>query len=103
MNPFVAFCLYVSGRVLVGYLRTRPDDQQCTSSVHFLLSAMHAFKKKNPLSQTFLAQLELDMEVAGLRNPYAHQSAREALKKNFVSFHFPSFVGSQLTDCSRCM
>jgi len=79
MNPFMAFCLYVAGRVFVQYLRARPNDQQTASSFHFLLSAMHALQKKNPLNCSFLAQLEMDMLGAGLRNPYAERNAQDAL------------------------
>jgi len=78
MNPFMAFCLYVAGRVFVQYLRAHPNDQQTAASFHFLLSAMHALKKKNPLNCSFLAQLEMDMLGAGLRNPHAEQSAQDA-------------------------
>jgi len=80
MNPFVAFCLYVAGRVFVQYLSTKRNDQQSASSFHFLLNAMHALKKKNPLNSSFLAQLEVDMDTAGVRNPYSDQIPQEAPK-----------------------
>jgi hypothetical protein len=69
MNPFVSFCLYVAARVFVQYLKSRPDDSQTGDSLRFLLSAMNALKKKNPLTESFLVQLDVDLEGLGMRNP----------------------------------
>ncbi|KAI1824234.1 fungal-specific transcription factor domain-containing protein [Xylaria intraflava] len=69
MNPFVSFCLYVSARVFVQYLKSRPDDGQTADSLRFLLTAMNALKKKNPLTESFLVQLDVDLEALGQRIP----------------------------------
>jgi len=69
MNPFMAFCLYVAARVFVQYLKSRPEDNQIADSLRFLLSAMNALKSKNPLTESFLVQLDVDLESLGLRNP----------------------------------
>jgi len=69
MNPFICFCLYVAARVFVQYLKSRPDDSQTADSLRFLLSAMNALKKKNPLTESFLVQLDVDLEGLGMRNP----------------------------------
>lgn len=69
MNPFISFCLYVSARVFVQYLKSRPDDCQTVDSLRFLLVAMNALKKKNPLTESFLVQLDVDLEALGLRIP----------------------------------
>jgi len=66
MNPFLAFCLYVAARVFVQYLKFRPKDQQMIASLHFLLDAMHALKRRNPLTESFLVQLDVDLEGAGI-------------------------------------
>jgi len=66
MNPFLAFCLYVAARVFVQYLKFRPKDQQMSASLHFLLDAMHALKRRNPLTESFLVQLDVDLEGAGI-------------------------------------
>jgi hypothetical protein len=66
MNPFLAFCLYVAARVFVQYLKFRPKDHQMLSSLKFLLDAMQALKRKNPLTESFLAQLDVDLEGAGI-------------------------------------
>ena len=68
MNPFISFCLYVAARVFVQYLKSRPKDGQVRASLQFLLSAMHAIKRKNPLTESFLVQLDVDLESAGLEN-----------------------------------
>ncbi|CAO2650444.1 Nn.00g017360.m01.CDS01 [Neocucurbitaria sp. VM-36] len=71
MNPFISFCVYVAARVFVQYLKTRPNDQQMNSSLQFLLQAMQALRRKNPLTESFLVQLDLDLESAGI--PGFHQ------------------------------
>lgn len=67
MNPFISFCVYVAARVFVQYLKTRPKDQQMHSSLQFLLTAMQALRRKNPLTESFLVQLDLDLESAGVQ------------------------------------
>jgi hypothetical protein len=69
MNPFISFCLYVASRVFVQYLKSRPDDSQTADSLRFLLSAMNALKRKNPLTESFLVQLDVDLEALGMRIP----------------------------------
>ncbi|AEO54258.1 hypothetical protein MYCTH_2296636 [Thermothelomyces thermophilus ATCC 42464] len=69
MNPFISFCLYVSARVFVQYLKSRPDDSQAADSLRFLLSAMNALKRRNPLTESFLVQLDVDLEALGARIP----------------------------------
>jgi hypothetical protein len=66
MNPFLAFCLYVAARVFVQYLKFRPKDEQMIASLQFLLAAMNALKKKNPLTESFLVQLDVDLEGMGI-------------------------------------
>lgn len=69
MNPFIAFCLYVAARVFVQYLKAHKNDTAVTSSLQFLLAAMQALKAKNPLTESFLVQLDVDLEGSGLRLP----------------------------------
>lgn len=66
MNPFISFCLYVAARVFVQYLRSRPNEQQVRASLQFLLSAMQALRRKNPLTESFIAQLDVDIESSGV-------------------------------------
>ncbi len=61
MNPFIAFCLYVASRVFVQYLKSRPEDQSVRASLDFLLGAMRALKQTNPLAESFLSQLAVDL------------------------------------------
>ena len=81
----MAFCLYVSARVFVQYLKARPEDQQILASLDFLLRAMHVMKRKNGLTESFIAQLDLDMETAGLANPNFQGTLDLMLKKGVVS------------------
>lgn len=66
MNPFMAFCLYVAARVFVQYLKQAPSDTQVRTALQFLLTAMEAMKRKNPLTESFLVQLNLDIKGNGL-------------------------------------
>jgi len=69
MSPFISFCLYVAARVFVQYLKSRPEDSQTADSLRFLLAAMNALKRKNPLTESFLVQLDVDLEALGARIP----------------------------------
>ncbi|KAI9840058.1 MAG: hypothetical protein M1819_000251 [Sarea resinae] len=81
MNPFISFCLYVAARVFVQYLKSRPGDDHVGSSLQFLLSAMHAIKRKNPLTTSFLAQIDVDLEGLGMDDPRRNSSFSFGLKK----------------------
>ncbi|KAI9816421.1 MAG: hypothetical protein M1832_005088 [Thelocarpon impressellum] len=81
MNPFISFCLYVAARVFVQYIKSRPDDEQVRASLQFLLSAMQVLKKKNPLTESFLVQLDVDLEGSGLDDPTRNAKFHYGLKK----------------------
>ena len=76
MNPFMAFCLYVAARVFVQYLKKMPNDQEIRQSLEFLLTAMQALQRKNPLTESFLVQLKMDIEGSGLGVSF-HSSASQ--------------------------
>lgn len=63
----MSFCLYISARVFVQYLKSRPDDSTVYSSLQFVISALNAIKSKNPLTESFLVQLDVDLEGTGIR------------------------------------
>lgn len=48
--------------MFVQYLKSRPNDTVVQSSLNFIIAALNALKNKNPLTETFLVQLEVDME-----------------------------------------
>ncbi len=85
MNPFIAFCLYVAARVFVQYLKSRREDSTVKSSLQFLLSAMQALKSQNPLTESFLVQLDVDLEGSGLALPANANRFRPAEKPRQVS------------------
>ena len=68
MNPYLPFCLYVAARVFVQLLRKVSGDSEIRSSLEFLLTAMDWLKRHNPLSESFLIQLSLDIRGSGLAN-----------------------------------
>lgn len=67
LNPFMSFCLYISARVFVQYLKSRPDDSTVHSSLQFVIGALNALKTKNPLTESFLVQLDVDLQGTGLK------------------------------------
>ncbi|TGO24247.1 hypothetical protein BPAE_0108g00400 [Botrytis paeoniae] len=82
MNPFISFCLYVAARVFVKHLDDTPKDSPVSDALRFLLKAMNALKKKNPLTESFLVQLDVDLEAMGLRdnNKFKDGSWNETLE-----------------------
>lgn len=85
MHPFLSFCLYVAARVFVQYLKSRPGDQQILASLQFLLSAMQIMKRRNPLTESFLVQLDVDLEGTGLDDPLSNSRFSYGMKKGVVS------------------
>lgn len=78
----------MSARVFVQYLKSRPDDDAIADSLRFLLAAMNAMKSKNPLTESFLVQLDVDLESLGMKNDkYKHfsQSAETHMVSPFRS------------------
>lgn len=74
MNPFLAFCLYVAARVLTHAYKKRPTDEAIKNNLEFLLNAMQAHRKRNQLTESFLVQLTVELEAAGLEIPIAKPS-----------------------------
>lgn len=68
MNPFINFCLYVAARVFIHMLKKSPDEAEVRSSLDFLLAAMRQFKTTNPLSESFMIQLGLDLQGCGIED-----------------------------------
>ncbi|KAL8640412.1 MAG: hypothetical protein Q9228_002662 [Teloschistes exilis] len=88
MNPFLAFCLYVAARVFIHVLKKSPNEGQIRSSLEFVVVAMQQFKKINPLSDSFLIQLSLDLEGTGmdfLLQNVSHSSAALHMMEKHVS------------------
>lgn len=63
----MSFCLYISARVFAQYLKSRPDDSSVYSSLQFVIVALNAMKAKNPLTESFLVQLDVDLEGTGIQ------------------------------------
>ncbi|KAH0556350.1 hypothetical protein GP486_005727 [Trichoglossum hirsutum] len=65
------------------YLKSRPEDDQGKSSLQFLLRAMEALKRKNPLTSSFLVQLDVDIQNCGLeRRPSDNLFGSESEEPN---------------------
>ena len=67
MNSWVGFCLYVAGGV---FIQDQKSDERHPSSIpnlEFLLAAMKAIGNRHSITKHFTAQLELDIEGAGIK------------------------------------
>ncbi|CAI7573504.1 unnamed protein product [Penicillium viridicatum] len=87
LNPFMSFCLYIAARVFVQYLKSRPEDSSVHSSLQFLVSALNAMKNKNPLTESFLVQLDVDLDGTGIRalddKPKTNMSAVHSIVQTY--------------------
>lgn len=106
MNPYLVFCLYVAARVLVQYVKTAPQDGEAKTSLEFLLTAMAALRKKVPLAESFMIQLQLDIEGNGLdillHNPDFSSIVKEkAVGASHVVF-LPKLTLFQSAHTMRC-
>ncbi|KAJ5564823.1 hypothetical protein N7513_001065 [Penicillium frequentans] len=75
LNPFMSFCLYIAARVFVQYIKSRPDDSAVYSSLQFVVGALNAMKSKNPLTESFLIQLDVDLEGTGIQSQVSKSSS----------------------------
>jgi hypothetical protein len=85
LNPFMSFCLYIAARVFVQYLKSRPEDSSVHSSLQFLVSALNAMKNKTPLTESFLVQLDVDLDGTGIRALDDKQITKTAAHSMLVS------------------
>lgn len=96
MNPFTAFCLYVAARVFVHRLKKAPEEQEIRASLEFLLNAMHVFKRRNPLSESFLIQLSLEAQGTGLDTILHSADLSPSLMKAMVCLLFRLYLPTVL-------
>ncbi len=85
MNPFMAFCLYVAARVFIQFLKKIPNNFEIRASLDLLLTAMRVLQRKNPLTESFLIQLYLDIEGSGLDIAFHHPDYSSIAKERAVS------------------
>ena len=88
----MAFCLYVAARVFVQYLKKMPNDQEVRQSLEFLLAAMRALQGKNPLTESFLVQLRMDIEGSGLDSLLQNPDYSSQYVEGIVSSFRPSIL-----------
>ncbi|KAG4433416.1 hypothetical protein IFR05_011102 [Cadophora sp. M221] len=67
MNSWVGFCLYVAAGVFLKDQKSDKPNPQNIVNIEFLLAAMSAIGLKHSITRHFSAQLELDVEAAGLK------------------------------------
>jgi hypothetical protein len=80
----MSFNLYVAAGVLIDGCRDPDTGQQSRSNLDFLVTALQALGSKRAISKSFMTQLKIDLEVAGIRtslseptgNAVSHQRIR---------------------------
>lgn len=72
--------------MFVQYLKSRPDDTVVQSSLNFIVAALNALKSKNPLTETFLVQLEVDTEGTSFKETQGFTNKSNGAKGKVVSF-----------------
>ena len=60
LNVYTPFTLYIATRIFAQVSKAHPQDDNSSSSLLFLLSALVALKETNPLVASFLMQLDLE-------------------------------------------
>jgi len=77
MNSWMGFTLYVAGGIFIQDAKSDESQPESRSNLEFLLAAMQAIGKRHSITHHFTAQLELDIEAAGLWKssnfPYFHK------------------------------
>ncbi|KAL4943344.1 hypothetical protein BDV06DRAFT_190028 [Aspergillus oleicola] len=86
MNPFISFCVYVAARVFVQYLKFRPDDTAARSSLQFVFAVLDALKNQNPLTESFLVQLEVDIEGTAFQDIRLPTNSNQS-RRDFFGSH----------------
>ncbi|RDW59491.1 hypothetical protein BP6252_12578 [Coleophoma cylindrospora] len=80
MNSWMGFCLYVAGGVFVHDIKLgQPSAPNSATNLDFILAAMRQIGKRHTITDHFTAQLEFDIEAAGILSSiprYAKQMAQ---------------------------
>lgn len=71
--------------MFVQYVKSRPDDTVVQSSLNFTIAALNALKNKNPLTETFLVQLEVDTEGMPFKGTQGFTKKNNDAKASVVS------------------
>ncbi|KAG4428531.1 hypothetical protein IFR05_015984 [Cadophora sp. M221] len=67
MDSILGYCLYIAGIVYIYDLKqSQPPSPHSSSNLNFLLASLHAIRTFLPIMSHFSAQLELDLDAAGL-------------------------------------
>lgn len=85
LSSWTGFCLYVAAGVLVQDKKLDPSRVATLHNLDFLLSAMRALGKRHSITNHFTAQLELDIEASGIRNPAAMPSEPTPIKRGMMT------------------
>lgn len=98
----MSFCVYVAARVFVQYLQSRPDDSAARSSLQFFFSALDALKNKNPMTESFLVQLDVDIEGTAFRDIRRPMSEAQPDRVRPHAIFYAA-MESLMLPCFRCL
>ena len=82
MSPLLGSCLYIATRVFIKHAKTDESRQLSISNLEFIATAMLAIGKRHPITKHFSAQLDLDIEAAGIEMPssFARKHGQSAIR-----------------------
>lgn len=66
MNTWMSFNLYVAAGVLIEGCHSPETGHHSRNSLEFLLTALTTMGSKRAVSKSFLTQLKIDLEAAGI-------------------------------------
>lgn len=90
INPFTSFCLYVAATALARTKRIELDEHQ-KNSLQFLLIAMNYLEEVNPLTTTFIRDLET--EFPDLTASFSGLHVGGGIEKVYIiNLAYPSFL-----------
>jgi hypothetical protein len=72
MNTWVSFNLYIATSVLIEGCASPEAAQESRNNLDFLLKALQVIGRKQIVTQAFIAQLKIDLEIAGIRSPFGN-------------------------------
>jgi hypothetical protein len=96
MNTWVGFCLYVAGGVFIQDQKSDERHPQSITNLEFLVAAMKAIGNRHSITKHFTAQLELDMEGAGIK-PSSKPSESFGMPNTPLNGILPSRSGAPMT------
>ena len=77
MNSWLSFNLYIAAEVLIEGCRSPETGHQSRNSLEVLLTTLNAMGSKRAVSKSFLKQLKIDLDAAGIISSWLGKTTDE--------------------------